>query len=45
MDSMNKIQSKNHKIVTCEINKYSLSYFHVKMHILNNGYKGLALDY
>ena len=43
--SMNKIQSKNHKIVTCEINKYSLSYFHVKIHTLNNRYNGLALDY
>ena len=36
--SMNRIQSKNHRIETCEINKISLSCFDDKIHILNNGY-------
>ena len=38
--SMNRIQSKNHKIKTSET---SLSSFDDKTHILNNGYDGLAL--
>ena len=40
---MNRIQSKNHRIGTYEINKISLSYFDDKIYILNNGYIGLAL--
>ena len=43
--SMNRIQSKNHKIRTYEINKISLSFFHDKIYILNNVYDGLALGY
>ena len=42
---MNRIQRKNHRIGTYEINKISLSCFHDKIHILNNGYYGLALGY
>ena len=42
---MNRIQSKNHKIKTYEINKISLSCFDDKIYILNNGYDGLALGY
>ena len=42
---MNKIQSKNHRIRTCEISKISLSCFDNKTHILNHGYDGLALGY
>ena len=40
---MNRIQSKNHRIRTYEINKISLSCFDDKIYILNNGYVGLAL--
>ena len=36
--SMNRIQNKNHRIETCEINKISLSCFDDKIHILNNRY-------
>ena len=43
--SMNRIQNKNHRIATYEINKISLSYFDVKIYIQNNGYDGLALSY
>ena len=43
--SMNRILSKNHKIVTSEINKISLSCFEHKIYILSNGYGGLALGY
>ena len=43
--SINRIQSKDHKIVTYEINKISLSCFDDKMYIQNNGYDGLALVY
>ena len=43
--SMNRMQSKNHRIGTYEINKISLSCFDDKMHILNNGYDGLTLNY
>ena len=39
--SMNRIQSKNHRIGTYEINK--ISCFDYKIHIPNNGYDGLAL--
>ena len=44
-DSMNRIQSKDHKIGTYEINKISLSCFDDKMYLQNNGYGGLALGY
>ena len=36
--SINRIQSKNHKIGTNEVNKISLSCFDDKIYILNNGY-------
>ena len=42
---MNRIQSKDHRIGTCEINKISLSWFDDKIHILNNSYDGIALGY
>ena len=42
---MNRIQSKDHKIGTYEINKISLSCFNDKIYIQNNRYDGLALDY
>ena len=43
--SMNRIQSKDHRIGTYEINKISLSCFDEKIYIQNNGYYGLALGY
>ena len=43
--SMNRIQSKDHKIGTCEINNISLSCFDDKIYIQKNGYNGLALRY
>ena len=43
--SMNRIQSKHHKIGTYEINKISLSCFDDKIYIQSNGYDGLALGY
>ena len=43
--SMNRIQSKDHKIGTYEINKISLSCFDDKIYIQNNGYNGLAHGY
>ena len=43
--SMNKIQSKNHRIGTHKINKLSSSCFDDKIHILNNEYDELGLDY
>ena len=43
--SMNRIQSKDRRIGTCEINKISLSCFDDKIYIPNNGYDGLALGY
>ena len=43
--SMNRIQSKDDKIGTYEINKISLSCFDDKIYIQNNGYDGLALGY
>ena len=43
--SVNRIQSKDYKIGTYEINKISLSCFNDKMYIQNNGYDGLALGY
>ena len=39
-----RIQNKNHRIGTYEINKIHLSCFNDKTHIQNNGYEGLALD-
>ena len=42
---MNRSQSKNHRIRTYEINKFSLSSVDDKMHILNKEYDGSALGY
>ena len=41
---MNKIQN-SHKIEAYAINKISLSCFDDEIHILNNGYDGLALGW
>ena len=43
--SMNRIQSKDHRIGTYEINKIPLPCFDDKIYIQNNGYDGLALGY
>ena len=43
--SMNKIQSKNHKIGTYEVNKFSLFCFNDKIYIQNSGCDRLALGY
>ena len=43
--SMNRIQSKDNKIGTCEINKISLSSFDDKIYIQNNVCDGLALGH
>ena len=43
--SMNRIQSKDHKTGTYEINKISLSCFDDKMYIQGNGYDELTLGY
>ena len=43
--SMNRIQSKDHKIGTHQIKKILLSCFDNKIYIQNNGYDILALDY
>ena len=43
--SMNRTQSKDHRIGKYEIKKISLSCFDDKTHIQNNGYAGLALGY
>ena len=43
--SMNRVQSKDHRIGKYEINKISLSCFDDKIYIQNNGYDGLALGY
>ena len=42
---MNRIQGKDHRIGTYQINKISLSCFDDKIYINNNGYEGLALGY
>ena len=42
---MNRIQSKENRIRTYEINKISLSCFDEKIYIHNNGYDGLVLGY
>ena len=41
--SMNRIESKNHRIGSYEINKILLSWFDDKIHSLKNRYDGLAL--
>ena len=41
--SMNRINSKNERIRSFEMNKISLSFFDDKMNILNNGFVRLAL--
>ena len=43
--SMNRIQSKDHKIGTYEVNTISLSCFDGKIFIRNNACDGLALGY
>ena len=43
--SMNRIQSKDHKMGSYEINKISLSCFDDKIYIQNNKVDGLALGY
>ena len=43
--SMNGIQSKDHRMEIYEINNISLSYFGDKIYIQNNGYDRLALGY
>ena len=43
--SMNRIQSKDHRIQAYEINKISFSCFDDKIYIQNNGCGGLALGY
>ena len=43
--SMNRIQSKDHKIGTYKIHKISLSYFDHKIYIQSNGFEELALGY
>ena len=43
--SMHRIQSKDHKIGTYEINKISLSCFDDKIFFQNNGCDGLAFGY
>ena len=45
INSMNRIQSKDHKIGTYEINKMSLPCIDDKIYIQNNGYDRLALGY
>ena len=40
---MNRIQSKNHRKGTYEINKISLFYLDDKIYIQNNGYDVLGL--
>ena len=42
---MNKIQCKNQRLGTYEINNIYLACFDDKMYILNNRYNGLALGY
>ena len=42
---MNRIQSKNHRLVTYKINKIFLSWFDDEIYILNNRYNILALGH
>ena len=44
-NAMNRIQSKDHRIGTYEINKIPLPCFDDKIYIQNNGYNGLAFGY
>ena len=44
-NSMNRIQSKDHRIRTYQIKKNSLSCFDDKVYIENNGYDGLTFGY
>ena len=43
--SMNRIQSKDHRIETYEIKKIALFCFDNKTYIQNNGYDGLTLGF
>ena len=43
--SMNRIQSKDRRVGTHEINKTLLSSFNDKIYIQNSGFNGLALGY
>ena len=43
--SINRIQSKDHRIGTYKTNKASLSCFDCKIYIQNNGYDGFTLGY
>ena len=43
--SVNRIQSKDHRIGTYEINEILFSCFDEKIYNQNNGYDGLALGY
>ena len=45
MYSMNRIQSRYHKMGTYEINKIALPCFEDKIYIQNSGCVGLALGY
>ena len=44
-NSVNRIQSKDHRTGTYEINKISLSCFYNKIYFQNSGCEGLALGY
>ena len=44
-NAMNRIQSKDHRIGTYEINKISLFYFDDKIYTQNNGRDGLNFGY
>ena len=43
--SMNRIQNKDHRIGTYEINRISVPCFDDKIYIQNNGSDGLSLGY
>ena len=43
--SINRIQNKDHRIETNQINKIPLSSFDDKIYVQNYGYDGLALSY
>ena len=43
--TMDRIQSKYHRVGTYEVNKILLFWFDDKIYIQNNGYGGLALGY
>ena len=44
-NSVNRIQSKDHRTGTYEINNISLSCFYNKIYFQNSGCEGLALGY